>query len=50
MNDLAFVAIMLAFFAVAVLFVVACDRIIGPDEDELAASPHVGAEQERVAA
>jgi hypothetical protein len=50
MNDFAFVAIILAFFAVAVLFVVACDRIIGPDEDELAASPHLEPDQEKVAA
>jgi hypothetical protein len=45
-----FVAIMLAFFAVAVLFVLACDRTIGPDEGELASSPQVEAEQEPVAA
>jgi hypothetical protein len=30
--DLLFVAILLAFFALAVLFVRACDRIIGSDE------------------
>jgi hypothetical protein len=33
MNDVAFIAIILAFFAAAALFVAACDRIIGPDED-----------------
>jgi hypothetical protein len=33
MNDFAFVAIILAFFVVAWLFVAACDRIIGPDEE-----------------
>jgi len=33
MNDFAFLGIILAFFALAVLFVAACDRIIGPDED-----------------
>lgn len=32
MADLAFVAVVVAFFALATLFVVACDRIIGPDE------------------
>jgi hypothetical protein len=35
MNDFAFVAIMLAFFVLAWLFVGACDRIIGPDEEAL---------------
>ena len=38
MNDFAFVAIILAFFALAALFVVACDRIIGTDDDSLASS------------
>ncbi len=33
MNDFAFVAIILAFFVVAALFVGACDRIIGTDDD-----------------
>ena len=32
MADVLFVAIVMAFFALASLFVVACDRIIGPDE------------------
>ena len=32
MADVAFVLILIAFFALAVLFVGACDRIIGPDE------------------
>jgi hypothetical protein len=31
MADLIFVVVILAFFAVAVLLVKACDRIIGPD-------------------
>ncbi len=31
MTDLIFVVIVLAFFAVSVLLVVGCDRIIGPD-------------------
>jgi hypothetical protein len=34
-NDLVLVAILVAFFAVAVLFVKACDAIIGPDEEAL---------------
>jgi hypothetical protein len=29
---------MVAFFALAALFVIACDKIIGSDEDALAAS------------
>lgn len=33
MNDFAFVAMILGFFALAALFVGACDRIIGADED-----------------
>lgn len=31
MADVIFVAVIVAFFAVAVLLVRACDRIIGPD-------------------
>ena len=38
MNDLAYVAIILAFFAAAALFVQACDRIIGEDEEAFAGS------------
>jgi hypothetical protein len=53
MNDFAFVAIMLAFFLLAALFVVACDRIIGPDEQAMAGpSPEVetSGDEERTAA
>jgi hypothetical protein len=50
MNDFAFVAIMLAFFALAALFVAACDRIIGADEDALAGSPGLESEPEALAA
>ncbi len=32
MADLAFVAVTLTFFALCLLLVKACDRIIGPDE------------------
>ena len=35
MADLLFVAVIIAFFAVCVLLVKACDRIIGPDEGRL---------------
>jgi hypothetical protein len=49
MNDFAFVAIIFAFFAVAALFVRACDRIIGADEEAFAASPAGEPEQEMAA-
>ena len=32
MADLIYVAVIVAFFAVAALFVIACDHIIGPDD------------------
>jgi hypothetical protein len=35
MLDLVYVAVVVAFFAVAAAYVVACDRIIGPDPDDL---------------
>jgi hypothetical protein len=35
-NDVVYVAIMIAFFALAALFVIACDKIIGSDEEALA--------------
>jgi hypothetical protein len=35
MQDVVYVAVMVAFFAVSALFVVGCDRIIGSDEDAL---------------
>ena len=50
MNDFAFVAIILAFFAIAVLFVKACDRIIGPDDEAFAGAPSATVEDEPVAA
>jgi hypothetical protein len=36
MADLLFVAVILVFFALCVLLVKACDRIIGPDETSVA--------------
>ena len=39
MNDFAFVGIILAFFAVASMFVAGCDRIIGSDEEAFASAP-----------
>ena len=32
MADLIYVSMLIAFFAIAGLFVVACDKIIGPDD------------------
>jgi hypothetical protein len=50
-NDITFVLIMAAFFALAALFVIACDKIIGSDEEALAASEDdVAPEPERLAA
>jgi hypothetical protein len=34
-QDLVYVATLIAFFAIAALFVVGCDRIIGSDETAL---------------
>jgi uncharacterized iron-regulated membrane protein len=36
LADVVFVLILLAFFGLALLFVRACDRIIGPDEQDVA--------------
>jgi len=38
MQDVVYMLVLVAFFALAGLFVVACDRIIGPDEAALAES------------
>jgi hypothetical protein len=47
-TDLLFLAILVVFFAVAVVFVYACERIIGPDLE--ADKPVDTAEPERAAA
>lgn len=36
MQDVVYMAVLVAFFGVIALFVVACDRIIGPDGVALA--------------
>jgi len=36
MQDFMYVAVLIAFFVVAILFTLGCDRIIGPDADALA--------------
>jgi hypothetical protein len=56
MADLIYISVLLAFFAIAGLFVVACDRIIGPDDVALregltgAPAPEPQVEQGRAAA
>jgi hypothetical protein len=49
MADVAFVAVLLAFFALATLFVRGCERIIGSEEAELtaadAAAPEIDPER-----
>jgi len=36
MQDVVYMAVLVVFFVLAGLFVLACDRIIGPDEAALA--------------
>ncbi len=56
MADLIYISVLLAFFAIAGLFVVACDKIIGPDDVALregltgAPEPEPQVEQRRAAA
>ena len=44
MQDLIYVASMIAFFAVAALFIAACDKLIGSDEAALEQHQPVGGE------
>ena len=48
MADVVLVAVLIAFFALAVLFVRACDRILGAEVDDIDAEP-AGHEAERAA-
>ena len=50
MADVAFVAILIAFFALAVVLVKACDRIIGPDTAVVTADETSAEPAERLAA
>ena len=50
MNDFAFVAIILAFFVLASLFVTACDRIIGSDDEAFAGPTEAEPQKEKLAA
>jgi hypothetical protein len=47
MQDLLYIAVMVAFVMVAALFVVACDKIIGPDEVALADQQRDSSDSER---
>lgn len=48
--DLLYVAVMIALVAVAALFVIGCDRIIGPDDEALADHPRDELGTDRVTA
>ena len=51
MADVAFVATIIAFFALTALFVRFCDRVIGTDEEAFADAPeYESANPDRVAA
>ena len=50
MNDLAFLAILVAFFALAALFVRGCDRIIGTEEEGYTEAPSAEPVDDRTAA
>lgn len=39
MADVLFLAVMLALLGASVLFIRACDRIIGPDDDVMIGAP-----------
>jgi hypothetical protein len=45
MADVVFLAVMVAFFALALVFVRACDRIIGPETDTAGTSQTTEPEQ-----
>jgi hypothetical protein len=52
MQDVVYLVVLVVFFGLAGLFVVACDRIIGPDETALADGSQSAPEpeEERLAA
>jgi hypothetical protein len=49
-EDVIFIAILTAFFALAVVFVKACERIIGPDIEASRSEPASMTADEEVAA
>ena len=50
MVDLLLVLVMVAFFGLAVLFVKACERIVGPDVETTRVETDAGATETEVAA
>jgi hypothetical protein len=44
MADLIYVAVLISFFALAALFVRACDHIVGPDDEAPTVAPSDDAE------
>jgi len=53
MEDLIYVAVVIGFFALAALFTIGCDRLIGPDDvalEEDGGAAQVALEHEREAA
>ena len=50
MADLLFIGMMIVFFALAVVLVRICDRIIGSDEDVVVGSVEYTPESEEIAA
>jgi hypothetical protein len=47
MADVLYVAMFIALTAIGILFVLGCDKIIGPDDVELAKEPGTRTEPER---
>ena len=45
MADVLFLAVMLALLGASVLFIGACDRIIGPDDDVVIGTPSEDADE-----
>jgi len=48
MQDVIYIALIVAFFGLAALFVKGCDLIIGPDEDVLSESAGIAEDDEDV--
>jgi hypothetical protein len=47
-EDLLYVAITIALIGIAVLFVIGCDKIVGPDESELVEESDAALARERL--
>jgi len=50
MDDLFYIAVVAVFFALMLALVWGCDKIVGPDEENLGAMPAVDDELDEVAA